>query len=70
MSELLEALKEVRDRVTWATEFSLKTICDEGKKKRKQFVLKLKKKKKQYVAGAYGKSLYLPFNFAMKVKLL
>lgn len=45
MSELLEALKEVRDRVTWATELSLKTICDEGKKKRKQFVLKLKKKK-------------------------
>lgn len=36
MSELLEALKEVRDRVTWATELSLKTICDEGKKKRKQ----------------------------------
>ena len=68
MSELLEALKEVRDRVTWATELSLKTVCDEGKKKRKQFVLKLKKKT-QYGAGAYGKSLYLPFNFAIKVKL-
>lgn len=67
MSELLEALKEVRDRVTRATELSLKTICDEGKKKRKQLVLKKKTNMEQ---GAYGKSLYLPFNFAMKVKLL